>query len=58
MILFNIIINEFGIFIPVLLECKVRFAWDFDLPVLVKSSTYRADTLQELSRIKTLQENV
>jgi hypothetical protein len=28
------------------MERKVRFVWDFDLPVLGKSSTYRADTLQ------------
>jgi hypothetical protein len=39
------------------MERKVWFVWDFDLPVLGNSSTYRADTLQELSRIKTLLEN-
>jgi hypothetical protein len=39
------------------MEHKVRIAWDFDLPVLVKSTNYRADTLQESSRIKTLMEN-
>jgi hypothetical protein len=39
------------------MERKVWFVWDFDLPVLGNSSTYRADTLQEASRIITLLEN-